>query len=315
MSESDPIPVRERNVIVGGVRLATAMNDAPRSLYARAPLIVLPEIGFVWQDYLSLLERFAATRRVFALDWPGFGGSGSPSDGSPSEDHSYSDVQLAETLSVWMDSLGIGRAVLLGTGVSALPAIRYAASHPRRTLGLALIAPVGFLLGRVSSSLLTRILSSRWLMQRLEGYVTSLLVGPASSPPARAVLERHQVLRKTAPSHAESLRAYTALWSALAASRSEIIGLAPTLGVPTMVLRGSLDPLVTDGEARLAAEALAGRRGGGALTITLPEAGHLPFLQQPERFDQALSGLLEAAEMAALETPELSETRDDHPIL
>jgi len=78
-----------------------------------------------------------------------------------------------------------------------------------------------------------------------------------------------------------------------------------------MVLRGSLDPLVTDGEAHLAAETLAGRRGS-ALTITLPEAGHLPFLQQPERFEQALAGLLEAAEMAALETP--GESRDDHPV-
>lgn len=301
MSESDPIPVRERSVMVGGVRLATAMNDAPRALYARAPLIVLPEIGFVWQDYLSLLERFAATRRVFALDWPSFGGSGMPSGGSPSEGHSYSDVELAETLSTWIDSLGIGRAVLLGTGVSALPAIRYAAAHPRRALGLALIAPVGFLPDRVNSSLVTRILSSRWLMRGLEGYVTSLLVGPASSAPARAVLERHQLLRRTAPSHAESIRAYTGLWSALAASHAEMARLAPTISTPTMVLRGSLDPLVTEEEARLAAEALAGRRGG-ALAVTLPEAGHLPFLQQPERFDQALSGLLETAEMAALET-------------
>jgi pimeloyl-ACP methyl ester carboxylesterase len=311
MSEPDPIPVRERKVMVGGVRLATAMNDAPRALYAHAPLIVLPEIGFVWQDYLSLLERFAATRRVFALDWPGFGGSGKPGTGSPRENHSYNDVQLAETLGVWIDSLGIGRAVLLGCGVSALPAIRYAAAHPRRTLGLALIAPAGFLPNQASPSLVARILSSRWLMRRLEGYVTSLLVGPASNAPARAVLERHRLLRKSDPSHVESIRAFTTLWRTLAASHSEIARLASTLTVPTMVLRGSLDPLVTDGEAHLAAEVLAGRRGG-ALTITLPEAGHLPFLQQPERFEQAISGLLEAAEMVALETP--SETVDDHPV-
>jgi pimeloyl-ACP methyl ester carboxylesterase len=306
MSESDVVPVKERNVIVGGVRLATAMNDAPRSLYARAPLIVLPEIGFVWQDYLSLLERFAATRRVFALDWPGFGGSERPPVGSPPEGYIYSDEQLAETLRVWIDSLGIGRAVFLATGVSALPAMRYAAAHPRRTLGLALIAPIGFLPGAVSSSLVARILSAPRLMQRLEGYVTSLLVGPASSGPARAVLERHKILRKTAPHHAESIRAYTALWKALADSHAEITRLAPTLSIPTMVLRGALDPLVTDGEARRAAEVLAGPGGTGALSITLPEAGHLPFLQQSERFDQALSGLLEAAEMVALETPDWS---------
>jgi pimeloyl-ACP methyl ester carboxylesterase len=41
------------------------------------------------------------------------------------------------------------------------------------------------------------------------------------------------------------------------------------------------------------AEAL-GEHGG--LEVTLPEAGHLPHLQQPERFYQALEGLILTAE-------------------
>ena len=186
---------KERGIVVGGARLATAMNDAPRALYARAPLVVLPDIGFVWQDYLSLLERHASQRRVFALDWPGFGSS----ERAPSQGHLPGDEHLAQTLAAWMDSLGIGRAVFLSTGVSGMVAIRYAAAHPRRTLGLGLIAPVGFYPGGVTSRLGMRVLRTPLLMRRLDGYVTSLLVGPAVTAEAERVLERHRQLRQSRP--------------------------------------------------------------------------------------------------------------------
>lgn len=71
------------------------------------------------------------------------------------------------------------------------------------------------------------------------------------------------------------------------------MALAREVSAPCLVIRGALDPLCVAGEARQVAEAL-GERGG--LEITLPEAGHLPSLQQPERFHQALEGLLMTAE-------------------
>ncbi|HEY1390799.1 MAG TPA: hypothetical protein VGF38_19850, partial [Ktedonobacterales bacterium] len=47
----------ERGVAVRGVRLASAMNDSPRALLARVPLIVLPAAAFAWQDYTTILEH------------------------------------------------------------------------------------------------------------------------------------------------------------------------------------------------------------------------------------------------------------------
>ncbi|HKT37943.1 MAG TPA: hypothetical protein VJR48_06190, partial [Ktedonobacterales bacterium] len=78
-STSEPsVKLAERGVVVGGVRLASAMNDTPRAILARAPLIVLPAAAFAWQDYTTILEHFAPERRVFTLDWPGFGASEKP---------------------------------------------------------------------------------------------------------------------------------------------------------------------------------------------------------------------------------------------
>ncbi|MGO8950528.1 MAG: alpha/beta fold hydrolase [Ktedonobacterales bacterium] len=294
---SEPLGIVERGIIAGGVRLATAMNDAPRSFYARSPLIVLPGIGFVWRDYLSLLEHYGGERRVFALDWPGFGGSALPNS-NDHHDYGHVDQHLVQTLSTWVDSLGIGRAVLLGTGISGMLAVRYASAHPKRTLGVAVISPIGLLPDGTDSSIVAHLLRAPWLMRRLDGYVTPLLIGPGSTAEARRVLERHRQLRRDA-GHRNAIQAYAPLWRSIQQSQPEISMLAKALSVPAMVLRGALDPLVTEREARQAAKALGGH---GTLAITLPESGHLPFLQQSARFYQALSGLLETAEIVALET-------------
>lgn len=292
---SEPNAIVERGVIVDGLRLATAMNDAPRTLYARAPLIILPGIGFVWQDYLPLLRHYASERRVFALDWPGFGGSARPGP----QEYTYTDERLAETLSAWIDSLGIGRAVLVSTDISGRIAVRYASANPKRTLGVAMIAPIGVTSATISSSFTARLLRGTWLMRLLDSYVVSLLVGPASTVEAREVLERHRALRR-APKHTQAIAALTSLWGLLLQPSEGISQMAKTLHVPVMVLSGALDPLITEIEARNTA-AMLGERG--TLAVTLPESGHLPFLQQPERFYQALSGLLETAEMVALNPP------------
>jgi hypothetical protein len=47
------------------------------------------------------------------------------------------------------------------------------------------------------------------------------------------------------------------------------------------------------------AEALGGAEGKGALEVVLPDAGHLPFLQQPTRFFAAVEGLIATAEINA----------------
>src|SRR5260370_35566565 len=79
--------IAERGMVVPGLRLAPAMSVAPRALLRHAPLVVLPAAGHAWSDYRPILERFATERRVFALDWPGFGGPAKPAppgfDSSP----------------------------------------------------------------------------------------------------------------------------------------------------------------------------------------------------------------------------------------
>ncbi len=280
----------ERGVVVRGLRLASAMSDAPRELMARAPLIVLPAAGHRWEDYRPILNHFAPERRVFALDWPGFGNSDKP---SPTE-FSYTSEGYAEILAGWLDGLGIARGVLLGNAIGAAAAIRYAAAKPRRVAGLGLVAPAGFTSPGVARLFMSRLLGTPAILRRIEPAFTSLYLGP-TMPESAAIVAHHRALRGT-PDYAATLRAYAALWRGFDRPSDDLTTLAKEVAVPAIVVRGGLDPVITAADARRATEALGHH---GALEVVLPDAGHLPFLQQSQRFLQAVSGLLNTAEVQA----------------
>lgn len=286
-------PIHERGVIIEGQRIASAMNDAPREQLARTPLVLLPAIGFPWGDYRAILERLAVERRVFALDWPGFGASARPA----TAEFAYSPAHLAEVLKQWMDGLGVARAVLLASGAPASVAIRFAAAYPQRALALALVGPLG-IVPRSALDVIGQSYRSPRLLRMTESMLTSLALGPTTEE-TRAIEERRKAGREqteSAERRALTLAATVALWRAVDAAQPETLTLARGLSMPCAVIRGGLDPLCSAAEARAAAEALGAH---GALEVTLPEAGHLPFLQQPDRFAQALAGVINAAEAGA----------------
>jgi pimeloyl-ACP methyl ester carboxylesterase len=283
----------ERVVQVGGLRIATAMNDVPRSQMARAPLIVLPAANHSWQDYRLILERFALERRVFTLDWPGFGASDKP---APSE-FTYSIHSYAEILASWMDSLGIARAVFAGNSVGAGAAIQYAAARPQRALGLLLVAPAGFTPSGFTRWTAARLLGTPGILRAVVGGFTSLYLGPTTEA-TKAVMER-QKEQRAAPGDNASIEAYAALWRSFDTPAADLSAVARDVTAPAMVVRGALDPIITVADARRAAEALGANTGKRALEVVLPNAGHLPFLQEPERFLKAVEGLLATAEVNA----------------
>lgn len=284
----------ERGVIIEGQRIASAMNNPPRALLSRAPLVLLPGVLAPWSTYRNALERLATERRVFALDWPGFGSSAQP---DPAE-FTYTPAHLAGLLAQWLDALGIARAVLLAGGESASVAIHFAAAHPQRVLGLALVGPRGVATRSVLASALDLPLRSLSLLRVAEGPLTALALGPTTEE-TQAVEAQFRAERANDSHLAQDARrtrrlaTIVALEVALDAAQPEALRLAREIEAPCAVIRGGMDTLCSASEARTVAEALGAR---GALEVTLPEAGHLPHLQQLERFLQALSGVLGAAE-------------------
>ncbi|HEY7093475.1 MAG TPA: alpha/beta hydrolase, partial [Ktedonobacterales bacterium] len=197
----------------------------------------------------------------------------------------------------WMDGLGIARAVFVGNSVGAGAAIQYAAAHPQRALGLLLVAPAGFTPRGIVRWTAARFLGTPGVLRTVVGSFTSLYLGPMTDA-TKDVMDR-QKERRSAADYSASIEAYAALWRSFDTLTADLSAVARDVAAPAMVVRGALDPIITEADARRAAEALGANTGKSALEVVLPNAGHLPFLQEPERFLKAVEGMLATAEVNA----------------
>ncbi|QGZ63372.1 alpha/beta fold hydrolase [Paraburkholderia acidisoli] len=115
-------------------------RDCGKAAAARAaalPLVLLHGIGSGAASWLQQLEALGTTRRVLAWDAPGYGIS------TPVERASPHAADYAEALRGWLDALGIERCVLVGHSLGAIIAGSFAAAHPQRVAGVALLSPAG----------------------------------------------------------------------------------------------------------------------------------------------------------------------------
>ncbi|GAC1459760.1 MAG: hypothetical protein PVSMB4_18930 [Ktedonobacterales bacterium] len=279
--------IAERALVVRGLRLATAVNAIPRQALARTPLVVLPAAGHAWRDYQPVLERFATERRVAALDWPGFGGSTQPKPTA----FSYGAQSYADLLGPWLDGLGIPRPVLVGNSIGGAAAVLFALAHPERVAGLVLVAPAGFTPPGIQRAIACRLLGTPWILAQVELTLVSLYLGPANAA-TRRLLAARRALRRS-PQYAGHIAASAALWRSFNTPTADLALRARALATPAIVVRGALDPVISAADARRASQSVGER---GALEVILPQAGHLPFLQQPEPFMGAVRGLLESIE-------------------
>ena len=104
-----------------------------------APAIVLIH-GFshsleTWEPLADALE---ADRRVIRFDLPGHALTG------PREDGAYSVSDTVDQVAALLDAIAPERFVIGGSSLGGLVSWRYAAEHPDRVDGLALISPGGY---------------------------------------------------------------------------------------------------------------------------------------------------------------------------
>lgn len=126
-------------------------------------LVLVHGITRSLEDWEDSFRRLARDFHVIALDLIGFGRSDKP-------DVPYTMPGLGRFLRAFLDSVGVGRVVVVGSSLGGAVALQFAAAYPARTRGLALVGSAGF--GREVS-----------LSLRL---ATVPVVGEAISTPTRA---------------------------------------------------------------------------------------------------------------------------------
>jgi pimeloyl-ACP methyl ester carboxylesterase len=156
-----------RSITLEGCRVAVqdgAENHAASS--HPHPIICLHDAGSGSREFRALLENPPAGARFILIDWPGHGRSGDcgvwtadplgkPTQASAPHLESrsaslesqprFSMRYCVQILHQVINRLGVRRPILLGSGFGAAVAIRYAADHPSRPLGLVLCQPAGLI--------------------------------------------------------------------------------------------------------------------------------------------------------------------------
>lgn len=223
----------------------------------RGPVILLVHgLGLSGRYMVPAARHLFPYFDIYAPDLPGFGKSGKPN-------HVFDITELAATLAAWMDVLGLTRTVALGNSFGCQVIAEMATLHPHL-------------------------------------FEQSILVGPTIDPHARTTLIQSGRLLRDIPWEPPSLlplnlRDYavcrpTRLWRTYRFALNDAIEQKlPSMSLPTLVVRGGRDPIVSQRWAEEAAALLP----AGALAV-VPGAGHAVNYNSPAKLTSLVRSFVQS---------------------
>ncbi len=229
----------------------------------------------MWAPQYSDLYDLA---RMIAPDFPGHGTS-------DILDEEYPIALLARQCLDLLDSLGITQPVVLcGLSMGGLVAFELMRQAPERVKGLILTSTQP-----TADSYATRTLRESQITQIRHGRYDRLMDDALPRYFSPVTLDENgdlvefvrELVASTTPEGAiGALRAMK--------ERPNSTGLLPKIDIPTLVIHGEDDLIVSVQEAETMAAAIP-----TAELHILPDAGHLPNLEQPEIFNDIVAAFLE----------------------
>jgi 2-hydroxy-6-oxonona-2,4-dienedioate hydrolase len=273
------VAVEEHDVEVDGLPIRyLAAGEGP-------PLVLLHGAGDNSLDWRWVLPALARDHRVHAPDLPG-----SPDSARPAAD--YSSAFFERFVAAFVDALGIGRATFVGNSLGGLVALRLALSEPARVGALVLVDSAG--LGYAVNPAFTSVnvpgpfeaampfwRTSVGAYQRAWGRTALLFARPPGSVPREWLAEQCRLALWPGylEAHLTALRALVGPFG----QREVLVDRLPLLQVPTLVVWGERDRVFPRSQAKRAVVRLQ----EGSLAL-IPNCGHMPHVECPDRFLAAL---------------------------
>jgi pimeloyl-ACP methyl ester carboxylesterase len=276
------VVVKEQKIEVEGLptRYLTA-GEGP-------PLLLLHGVGDNAFDWQWVMPALAHTYQVYALDLPGSGDSAKPLP-------DYSPAFFARFATAFLDALGVERAAVVGNSLGGLVGLRLALSDPERVAALGLVSSGG--LGREVTYALRSLalpgygkLAVAWgkrrpgALQRALGRSALLFARPWCVP-REWIKEQYRLARL--PGFLEAQLATVRAQVGLRGQREVLVDRLSHLKVPTLVVWGARDRVLPYSQGQEA----AARLPEGTLGL-VPDCGHAPHVEQPERFASGLGEFL-----------------------
>ena len=274
---------QERTVDVEGLRTRylTAGDDGG------PPLVLLHGVGTSAGEWSWVLPGLARNHRVYAVDLPGYDGSYEPPD--------YAPAFTATFIGYFLDAVGVESAVVVGNSFGGLAALHLALSEPARVSALVLsdsagldravnpaLATISFpRTGRLATALAK---TPPGAAQRALGRALLMFARPWRIPP-KWLKDQYRLAQL--PNFTEATLATLRSTVGPSGQREVLLDKLPRLQMPTLIVWGIEDRVIPYGQAQ---DALA-RLKKGSLEL-IDNCGHLPHVEQPERFVSILDGFL-----------------------
>lgn len=232
--------------------------------------------GFTLDSWNAQIAHFRDRYRVLALDLRGHGNT--VVAGAP-----YNIEDLATDVLALMDALEIGQMHYVGASLGGMAGFALAQDHAERLNSVTFVTTQGIL-----------------PQASIDGQKAATAVMRKEGAAARvdAVLERYlrKGYREQCPeSYAELRRQFTTNPVEGYAEAGDAIfamDFDPRIGeitVPTMVIAGSDDIATPPKRMELYRDSIP-----GAKMDVIPNAGHMPYVEEPEAFNASLAGFLDS---------------------
>ncbi len=231
-----------------------------------------PLDGTLWQPQL---DELADEYRVIVPDLRGFGES------TPGAEVTIE--QYADDLCALLDELEIDQVVLAGLSMGGYIAFAFHRKYPDRVLGLVLVdtRPQA----DTDQVRANRVATAAKVKERgatpLADEMLNRLLSPATvnNKPDLVRTVHAMMARQPGPGIVAALRAM--------AGRPDSRSMLGDIAVPTLIVVGADDTITPVADAEAMVDSIP-----GAELVIIPQAGHLPNLEQPEAFNQALRAFI-----------------------
>jgi pimeloyl-ACP methyl ester carboxylesterase len=258
---------------------------------AGSPVVLLHGGGvdaaaFSWKHTLGALAQ--AGHRVYAPDWPGYGGSDRP-------EADYTIDYYIDILTQILDALHLPQASLVGLSMGGAAALGMALQHPERIQRLVLVdaeglgadvpgGHLGYLAVHAPGAS-----TAGYALQRhsrpMVRQTLSAMVGDRHALSDELVDEAFQLIRQPGAGRAFHTTQLSEVgWHHLRTDYTEQL---QDIQAPTLIIHGEADPLVPVAWARRAHERIPASR-----LITFPGIGHLCPREAPNAFNAAVADFL-----------------------
>ena len=271
----------EKHLLVDDVDIAY-VDEGPRDS-KKTPLVLVHGIGATLDHWALVIPKLAESRRVVALDLPGFGRSAKP-------DLRYEPESFARTIDGFLRALGLDKILLAGHSMGGAIVSEFTLMFPERVERLVLVDAAG--MTRMPAKILD------FLLAQFEKSVDPKKVQlPPRMVRAMAKMmfyEPHPFAERNIGRILASMgegdwadRVRSFVRAATGLSRAQVRARLSEFQLPTLIVWGERDRVLPLRHGRQLHAGLKGSR-----LVTFPRTGHCPQIERPERFMEVLEEFL-----------------------